>query len=72
MRVAPDLGRMVSDVTKVGEILLNLLSNAAKFTEGGVITLSVDREPADDGERVVFKVDDKAKYMEQSAQSAAD
>ena len=72
MRITPDLGRMVSDVTKVRQILLNLLSNAAKFTEGGVITLSVDREPADDGERVVFKVDDTAKYMEQSAQSAAD
>ena len=72
MRITPDLGRMVSDVTKVRQILLNLLSNAAKFTEGGVINLSVDREPADDGERVVFKVDDTAKYMEQSAQSAAD
>ena len=71
MRITPDLGRMVSDVTKVRQIL-NLLSNAAKFTEGGVINLSVDREPADDGERVVFKVDDTAKYMEQSAQSAAD
>ena len=58
LRIAPGLGRMVSDVTKVRQILLNLLSNAAKFTEGGVITLSVDRESADDGERVVFKVDD--------------
>ncbi len=58
LRIAPGLGRMVSDVTKVRQILLNLLSNAAKFTEDGIVTLSVDREAADDGERVVFKVED--------------
>jgi len=43
--LAPDLGAMHSDVTKVRQILLNLLSNAAKFTEGGTITLSAERRP---------------------------
>ncbi len=43
--LAPDLGAMHSDVTKVRQILLNLLSNAAKFTEGGSITLSAERRP---------------------------
>ena len=49
LRVAPDLGAMHSDVTKVRQILLNLLSNAAKFAEGGTITLSAERGPSMDG-----------------------
>ncbi len=39
-----DLGLMYADMTKVRQSLFNLLSNAAKFTENGVITLTVERE----------------------------
>ena len=46
LRLASDLGAMHSDVTKVRQILLNLLSNAAKFAEGGTITLSAERGPS--------------------------
>lgn len=41
---ADDLGTIYADLTKVRQILLNLLSNAAKFTQQGTITLSVSRE----------------------------
>ena len=41
---ATDLGSIHADLTKVRQVLLNLLSNAAKFTEQGTITLSVSRE----------------------------
>jgi len=50
LRVAPDLGTMHSDVTKIKQALLNLLSNAAKFTEGGTIALSAERGPGPQGD----------------------
>jgi signal transduction histidine kinase len=41
----PDLGGMHADLTKVRQGLFNLLSNAAKFTEQGTITLIVAAVP---------------------------
>ncbi|MBE7552324.1 MAG: response regulator [Anaerolineales bacterium] len=46
------LGSMYADLTKVRQIIFNLLSNASKFTERGQITLTVERMKAE-GERMI-------------------
>ena len=61
VRAGPDLGVMRADLAKVRQILLNLLSNAAKFTESGPIVLAVSREPdpeRPDDDLIVFAVQD--------------
>jgi CheY-like chemotaxis protein len=55
LEVAPGLGDMRADATKLRQILLNLLGNAAKFTDGGRIVLAARREG---GGRLVFSVRD--------------
>ncbi|MCC6235656.1 MAG: response regulator [Verrucomicrobiales bacterium] len=56
------LGTLHSDVTKVRQVLFNLLSNAAKFTERGTLRLVVTREteagPGGEREWVTFTVSD--------------
>ena len=46
LEVAPDIGPMRADVTKVRQTLFNLLSNASKFTDKGTIILRGRREAA--------------------------
>ncbi len=64
---AKDLGVMYADITKTRQILLNLLSNAAKFTKGGMITISVERvtnktskiqKPEYSSDSIIFRVAD--------------
>jgi signal transduction histidine kinase/CheY-like chemotaxis protein len=52
------LGDMYSDLTKVRQSLFNLISNAAKFTENGSVTLSVKQRTVDNQELIEFRVSD--------------
>jgi len=58
IRCPADIGTMHSDVIKVRQILLNLLSNACKFTERGAIVLEVTRETRAGAAAMVFRVTD--------------
>ncbi len=57
-----DIGEMTSDATKLRQVLYNLISNAAKFTEGGEIRLQVSCEATSNGSgtpsKIVFAVSD--------------
>jgi signal transduction histidine kinase/CheY-like chemotaxis protein len=58
VEVAPEAGRMFSDVTRIKQGLLNLASNAAKFTENGEIRLRVSRVRRQSRDWVEFAVRD--------------
>lgn len=50
------IGMMYSDNVRIRQILLNLLSNAAKFTKQGSISLIVNKN--DDSSKITFEVKD--------------
>ncbi|WP_267425913.1 response regulator [Methylobacterium sp. GC_Met_2] len=56
--VAGDVGRARTDAVKLRQCLFNLLSNAAKFTEAGTITLRVVREKGTTADWLRFTVED--------------
>ncbi len=58
LRIAPGIGSLHADLTKVRQTLFNLLSNATKFTHDGVVGLAARREASDGAEWIVFDVSD--------------
>ncbi|MDJ0733406.1 MAG: ATP-binding protein [Nostocaceae cyanobacterium] len=59
----PQLGTMYADQTRMQQILLNLLSNAAKFTSNGKVTLTIKTECMETAEgnpekMIIFSVSD--------------
>ena len=56
--MAGEPGIVGADSLKLRQCLLNLLSNAAKFTSRGTITLSVAKHERDSGDRLVIEVRD--------------
>ncbi len=57
VEIAPDLGLIYSDPMKLRQILINLLGNAGKFTQDGVVTLTVRRN-AERGDGIECRVTD--------------
>jgi len=53
-----DIGSMHADLTKIRQGLLNLLSNACKFTKDGTVSLTTTRRAIDGAEWVQFDVKD--------------
>lgn len=52
------IGTLRTDLTKLKQNLINLLSNAAKFTENGEVKLSLSRDDTDDLKRIRFAISD--------------
>lgn len=53
---ADNIGEMVSDSFRLNQVLLNLISNAAKFTVKGIISIAVDT--FDEGRWLSFSIKD--------------
>ena len=52
------LGDICADMTRVRQILLNILSNACKFTKSGEIHVKVNRQHSPQGEYFYFAISD--------------
>jgi len=53
-----ELGTIIGDKTKLRQVVVNLLSNAAKFTKEGRVTLMLARDGAADGDWIRIAVRD--------------
>jgi signal transduction histidine kinase len=66
VKCADDLGIVSADATKLRQVALNLLSNAAKFTEHGTITLSAYRRKSPAGDWIEIQIQDTGIGIAQS------
>jgi len=58
VHLAEDVSVMKADITKVRQILFNLLSNACKFTDHGTISVNVEQIKSEDRDWIQFQVRD--------------
>jgi len=54
----PEVGVMLSDITKVRQILFNLISNGIKFSENGQVEVQCYRKDVEGKEHIFFEVTD--------------
>jgi len=58
LEASAGIGTIQADLVKLRQVLLNLLSNACKFTEGGSVTLTARRDGTAEGGEIVLAVRD--------------
>ena len=56
--IEADIGESMGDRMRLKQILVNLLSNACKFTKNGVVKLSAGRIPRANADLIVIRVED--------------
>jgi signal transduction histidine kinase len=66
VKCRPNLGIVSTDQTKLRQAALNLMSNAAKFTQEGTVTLSVQRRKSQAGDWIEIQVQDSGIGIAQS------
>ncbi|MDH5217042.1 MAG: ATP-binding protein [Gammaproteobacteria bacterium] len=69
INMGENLGTMHADILKVKQAILNLLSNAAKFTQDGLVTLNIQRQSHNHRDWIVFEVIDDGIGMSKEDQS---
>ena len=56
---------LFGDETRIRQVLLNLLSNAEKFTESGFVSLTVMAQPEENMVNLVFTIEDSGRGIKQ-------
>ncbi len=63
------LGSMQTDITKLRQMLLNLISNASKFTEHGIITFKAEYQNIANIDQIIFRIIDNGIGMNNEQQN---
>lgn len=58
IEVGEELGTMHADITRMRQVMVNMLSNAAKFTENGIVTLKARRYDNEGNDWIEIAVSD--------------